>query len=336
VLLFGCGDDSNPGNPADAANHLDAPATDASNVDAQGDASNLDAPVDAPAIDAAVDASPDAALAPVTIFTIVLSLHDYNEIVGSTNAPYLNSLIAANGLATNYHDVGTGPGLPNRLEMVSGNQQYNSFGVLDSDPTIFPFPVNSENLGSQLEAASIPWRAYAEEMGTACRLSINGNYAPKRVPFLYFTNIQNGAANLCAARVVDSSNLAADLAQGTNRYYWISPSLNHDGTNPSTDPVASLQAADTWLSTNVPPILASAAYQANGVLFITVDHAQGRNGDSTSQVPMVIVSRRIVSPGFQSAIAYNHASYLATVEMLLGLPRLGDAATATPMLEFLR
>ena len=32
-----------------------------------------------------------------TIFAIVLENHDYNEIVGSSNAPYMNSLIGSTG-----------------------------------------------------------------------------------------------------------------------------------------------------------------------------------------------------------------------------------------------
>lgn len=86
----------------------------------------------------------------------------------------------------------------------------------------------------------------------------------------------------------------------------------------------------------VPQILASSAYRANGVLFITVDQAMGRAGDSADQVPMIVLSSRIVSAGFSSATAYTHASYLATVEDLLGLPRLGEAIGAPSLSAFLR
>src|SRR5512135_2884511 len=59
--------------------------------------------------------SPDAPTtgsAKATIFTIVLENHDYAEIVGSSNAPYINSLIAQGGLATKYKDTAH-PSLPN-------------------------------------------------------------------------------------------------------------------------------------------------------------------------------------------------------------------------------
>ena len=44
-----------------------------------------------------------------TIFTIIIENHDYAEIVGSSNAPYINSLIGMGALATNYKDSGTHP-----------------------------------------------------------------------------------------------------------------------------------------------------------------------------------------------------------------------------------
>src|SRR5665647_1392048 len=61
-----------------------------------------------------------------TVFTIVLENHDYNEIVGSANAPYINSLIAQGALATNYDDT-IHPSLGNYLYMISGANQYPGF-----------------------------------------------------------------------------------------------------------------------------------------------------------------------------------------------------------------
>ena len=50
---------------------------------------------------------------------------------------------------------------------------------------------------------------------------------------------------------------------------------------------------------------------------------------------MIIISPNIKSKGFQSNHAYTHASYLATVEDMFGLPRLGAAQGADNMMEFL-
>ena len=298
--------------------------------EADGSPDQLDAPpgwADAP------PGTPDAHTtgAQPTIFTIVLENQDYDDIVGSANAPYINSLIAQYGIATNYSETGS-PSLPNYLHMISGANQY--FGIIDVDPSWPFFPVAADNLGTQLEAAGIPWRSYQDAMGTPCKLTASGTYAPKHDPFLYFDDIQNGPGGLCAARNVDyAAHFEADLAAGTYRYMWITPDMNHDGHDPSLDPVQGLQQADEWVSHEIPKILDSAVFQAGGVLFLTWDEAEGRNGHDTVHLPMIVISPRIVSAGFQSDTAYSHASYLSTVEDLLGLPRLPTVATAPSLDE---
>lgn len=261
--------------------------------------------------------------------------HDYAEIVGSPNAPYINSLIAQYGLATSYADSGTHPSLPNYLTMISGDPQY--IGIVDLNPTTIPFPVDKPNLGTQLEAAKIPWRSYQESMGSPCKLTSSSPYAPKHDPFLYFTDMQKGASGLCAATNVDYSEFAGDLAAGTKRFMWITPNLNDDGHDPANDPVKGLKDSDTWASTEIPKILASDAYKNGGVIFLTWDEAEGRSGPgSTDKIPMIVISPNIKSAGFQSSKAYSHKSYLATVEDLLGLPRLATVTSEPSMLEFFK
>lgn len=269
---------------------------------------------------------------PQTIFTVLFENHDYAEIVGNSDAPYFNSLIAKYGLATDYNDSGVHPSLPNYLTMISGAPQYP--GLVDLNPIVPPFPVKQANLGTQMQSAGIAWRAYQEGMGTACRLSASGNYAPKHDPFLYFDDIQNGANGLCASTSVDYSQLAGDLTSGAVRFSFITPNLVDDGHNPTSDPRAALKVSDTWAATEIEKIIASPAYQNGGVIFITWDEAEGRNGDSASQIPMIVVSEHLKSKGYRTATKYSHKSYLATIEDLLGLPRLATVTSEPSMLEF--
>ena len=274
-----------------------------------------------------------------TVFTIVLENHDYAEVVGSANAPYINSLIAQGGLATNYFDSGTHPSLPNYLYLISGDTQYP--GYLDVDPTQGPyFPASGENLGHQMQVAGTKWRSYQESAGGNCVLSSNNNhYAPKHDPFLYFTQIQNDMA-ICQGRNVDYSSFATDLATNSYKYMWITPNLIDDGHDPvdftgsATDPVGSLKACDMWLSTEVPKILSSQAYQQNGVLFITWDEAEGRNGDDGDKVPMIILSPKLKMAGMKSATHFTHLNYLSTVEDILQLPRIATTMGKPNMMEF--
>jgi hypothetical protein len=283
----------------------------------------------------AADAAPSTA-APKTVFTILLENHDYAEVVGSEDAPYLNELIARFGLATNYADSGSHPSLPNYLYLVSGKTQYPTFGFLEYGPTIFPFPVHADNLGRQLTDAGIPWRSYQESMGEPCTTSSHDRFVPRHDPFLYFDDIQNGDDGLCQKTNVDYASFDADLASNAYRYLWITPNLDDDGHDPASDPAAGLRQSDAWLSAEVPKILESRAWQDGGVLFITWDEAEGRNGNSKEQVPMIVVTPRIVNAGYQSDASYGHASYLATVEAIFGLPKLGAADGAATMEEFWR
>ena len=279
----------------------------------------------------------------VTIFTIVMENHDYAEIVGSSNAPYFNSLIANYGLATNYMDSGVHPSLPNYLTMISGDPQYG--GGMDLLPTDAPFAVMADNLGTQLEAAKIPWRSYQETAGAPCQLTgvsgPKGNYAPKHDPFLYFDDMQTTTPGLCAKANVDFSGFAADLAAGTYRYMWITPNLTDDGHDPSSnsaDFVKGLKQSDAWAKTTIDQIMASAVYKANGIIFLTWDEAEGRTAGAQAKdrVPMIVISPNIKSKGFTSATAYSHKSYLATIEDLFKLPRLATVKTEPSMLEFFK
>lgn len=310
VLVLGaCGGSSSGMNPGDDAS-----------VDPDG----------APNVDGAPDGPTTAAR---TIFTIVLENHDYAEIVGSSNAPYINGLIAQYGLETNYKDT-IHPSLGNYLHMISGENQYP--GVIDVNPTTGPyFPANKANLGTQLEAANIKWRSYQESMGTPCRLTTSGKYAPKHDPFLYFVDQQSGPNMLCANTNVDYSNFAADLATNEYRYMWITPNLDSDGHDPSNNPVLGLQHADAWMATEVPKILASEGYQNGGVLFITWDEAEGRGSNDPDKIPMIVVSKRIKQAGMTDNTAMTHSSYLATIEDMLGLPRLPTVTSDPNLLMFL-
>lgn len=275
--------------------------------------------------------APDAGPAPLTVFTVVLENHDYAEVVGSADAPYLNSLIAKYALATNYFDSGSHPSLPNYLDLVSGATQYQSSGFIECDPTASPFPGAADDLGHQLTAAGIEWRSYQEGMGTPCALAAAGEYTPRHDPFLYF--MDDRAA--CADTNVDASQLDADLAAGTYRFLWVTPNLVNGGHDPVTDPRAALRATDAWCNTDIDKLLRSPAFLANGVLFVTWSQAAGRNGHDPDQVPMIVATTAPPAVAIKSGVRHTHASYLETVEGLFGLPLLGDAATASDLSDLM-
>jgi hypothetical protein len=311
VAVFGACGGTSAGSGVDATDNGD------------GAVNNGDGNVVADAAPGSADAAPGAQ--PI-IFTILMENHDYAEIVGSANAPYVNSLIAEYGLATNYNDT-IHPSLGNYLYMISGANQYPGF--IDLGPKQSPFPVKKDNLGTQFEAKHIKWRAYAESMGAACKLTDSSPYATKHMPFMYFDDMQNGPNGLCAQHIVDYANFPLDLATGDYQYMWITPNLTSDGHDPSSNPVMGMKTSDAWLAQEVPKILNSSGWKAGGILFITWDEAEGRNGDDPDKIPMIVISPHMKQAGMKIDTHFTHGSYLATIEDLLNLGRLPTVPTTT-------
>ena len=62
------------------------------------------------------------------VFMIMMENHSYGEILGNSNAPYINQLAQKANLATNYYAVGH-PSLTNYLEVVGGS----NFGIANDN-----------------------------------------------------------------------------------------------------------------------------------------------------------------------------------------------------------
>jgi PKD repeat protein len=88
--------------------------------------------------------------------------------------------------------------------------------------------------------------------------------------------------------------------------------------------------ADTFLSTEIPKIQASSAYQNNGVILVLWDESAGTD---TNPSGLIVVSN-LAKKGYEGGIAYSHGSTLRTVQEMFGLtPLLGDAANATDLAD---
>ena len=237
------------------------------------------------------------------VFVIVMENRSYSQLIGDS---YIAGLAARYAVATNYHGV-SHPSLPHYLALTSGS----TWGITDDGYQSLP----AGGLGAQLSAARIPWRAYMEGMASGCFHSPYP-YALKHNPFAYY-----GGA--CPSEVVPFTGFAADLGGDVPRFVWITPDLCHDGHDCSS------AVAETWLAQVVPQITATRVWSEGGVLLITWDEGE----DSANSVLTLVIHPNPVI--HQSARPYNHYSLLATIEDLLGVPRLGSAAQATPMTDLM-
>jgi phosphatidylinositol-3-phosphatase len=226
---------------------------------------------------------------------IVMENRSYDSVIGF---PYIHSVSSTSTVLTDYHASGH-PSLPNYLALTSGS----TWAITDDGYHALP----EQDIGDQLTSSGVPWRAYMEGMGSDCRQS-TGRYAVKHDPFAYY-------GGRCPSSVVPFSQLGADLAgPAPPRFMWITPDLCDDMHDCSSE------VGDSWLQRTVPGLLASPA-MSNGVVFITWDENDG--GDSNHVLTLVLGSRRPTTP----SIPCSHPALLATVEDLLGVPRLPATRT---------
>ena len=247
-------------------------------------------------------------------FVIVMENHSYSQIIGSSAAPYINSLAGAGGLATNYTGVAH-PSLPNYLSLAGGS----TYGITSDCTTCW---VSAPNIADNLESAGSSWKAYMESMPSACYVGDSYPYAQKHNPFIYFNDIRTNSTR-CQSHVVPYSQLGNDLrsTSTTPNYAFITPNMCNDMHD------CSVGTGDSWLQQQVPAILGSPAFKTQrSVLAITWDED---DFSGTNQVPLIMLGSGL-GAGTQSAVAYSHYSLLHTIELSRGSQTLtaNDAGAA--------
>jgi hypothetical protein len=296
-------------------------------------------PPDAGDPDGDDDAGSDSSAAAVgithaieTAFVILLENHNWSDIRGNASAPYINgTLLPIASYAEAYKNPpGIHPSAPNYIWLESGS----NLGITTDDPPAQNHQSTTSHLSTLLDAAGVSWKSYAEGIGgTTCPLVAKGDYAPKHVPFVYFddvTDTNSSTSTRCIQHVRPYAELASDLTNGAvARYNFITPNLCDDMHNTvgcaSAD---SVKNGDTWLSQELPKILASTAYASGGAVFITWDESEG--GDLP--IGMIVVSPFAKGNGYSNTIPYTHSSTLRTMQELFGVtPFLRDAANATDL-----
>lgn len=257
---------------------------------------------------------------PTHIAVVIMENKEYGDIVGSASTPYINRLAARYALATQMYAI-RHPSLPNYLALTGG-----STFEIDSDCTDCTVP--GAGLAGQLQAKGFSWKAYMEDMPSACFTGAGaGDYAKKHDPFVYYTGVSSNRS-LCA-NVIPFPSLARDEAShALPAFSWITPNLCHDMHD--CDPAV----GDQFLSRTIPSLLR--ALGPRGLLVLTWDEGSSDDGCcrlATGGHVATIVAGPLARSGAQLRTPTDHYSVLQTIEDLFGLPRIGAAACAcTPSL----
>ncbi len=296
------------------------------------------------------------------VYMVYMENKGFDDIVGSPNAPFLNSLINAYGFAADYYGL-THPSLPNYYPMVGGTD----FGLTHNCAS--PCIAAETTLVSNIDDAGLTWRSYAQSLQPGANpLVSSGDYAVDQTPFPAFESIGNDEA-YARAHIVPLGQMAIDLqsTETAPNYAWFAANEDFNGEGPVDFPWGVLSfaisqitpghqynvpALDEFLSQTVPVVLNSAAWNTDtvddtnrSVLVVTFDEDNNNTslgfGNEGNHIVTVLIPNKdaidagMRAGGFTANNHYNHYSLLRMIEDSLGLPSLtNNDAYAAPMNEF--
>lgn len=256
------------------------------------------------------------------VVIVVEENHSYTSVLGNPAMPYLNGLAQSYSLSTQYF-ADTHPSIGNYFMLTTGQIISNNDG--------FPGPTNADNLVRQFAASGVTWKSYAEGLPSIGYLGGDtGLYFKHHNPFAYFSDVVNSASE--RQNLVPFSEFASDLASNhLPEYSFIIPNACNDAHN------CSLATADTWLKTNIAPLLSNAQFQTDGLLLIVFDEAAYTDTTHGGGHVFMVAAGPTLKQGYQSTAVYQHENLLRTVCSALSLSSCpGAGASAAPMSDLFR
>ena len=243
---------------------------------------------------------------PDHVVIVIEENHSYSEIIGSSAAPYINSLAAQGALFTQSYAI-THPSQPNYLDLFSGFNQ----GVTDDS---CPHYFTTDNLGLYLLNAALTFAGYSEDLPSVGSLRCtSGGYARKHAPWVNFTNIPT-ATNLPYSYFPTDYTALPTLS-------FVIPNLSHDMHN------GTIQQGDSWLQQHLNAYVQWAMIH-NSLFIMTFDEDDGSQGN---RIATIFVGQMVV-PGQYSELI-NHFNLLRTLEDMFDLPYAGVSGSYQPITD---
>jgi hypothetical protein len=238
---------------------------------------------------------------PDHVVIVIFENHQQPQVIGSSSAPYINSLAQTGANFTQSFGV-THPSQPNYLALFSGSTQGISN---DSCPHTFA----NANLGKQVLDAGLSFAGYSEGLpaqgSTVCTA---GRYARKHAPWVNWSNLASSTNRPFTAFPTDFTKLPT--------VSFVIPDLCNDMHD------CSVRTGDTWLRNNVKPY-ADWAKTHNSLLIVDFDED---DFTTTNRIPTVFYGQHVQTGNFAERI--THYSVLRTVEDMFNLAHIGNAASA--------
>jgi hypothetical protein len=291
------------------------------------------------------------------VFVIYMENKGVDDIVGSPNAPYINSLINTEDYDSNFYALGH-PSDPNYFRILGGSD----FGI-DYNPA--GNVITAPNLMQEMDQAGISWAGYAQSMPSPGDITSSGNYAVDQLPFPQFTYVYDNTPAYLEQHLLPLTDLSTDLQDPNTfpEFTWIAADEDNNGEGPIDTPSGIAQfiisqftnhqynvaAADQFVQQEVSAIENSPTWtdpNEKDAIILTFDEDNNNLslgfGNEGNNVPMIVIPNEdaVANGGMQAGpfttdAYYNQYSLMATIEDSLGLaPLTANDTYATPMNAF--
>jgi phosphatidylinositol-3-phosphatase len=243
----------------------------------------------------------------VTTVTIILENKAKGQVIGSTNAPYINSLVPQGALFTEYYAI-THPSQMNYIALVAG-LVYSPNNDIDMGAG----SKSDKNISSEFKKLGLLIETYAEGLDSAGSVKYtNGLYAGKHDPLRNFSNVDQKTRKPLTALPTNYNQLG--------KVVYIIPNLVNDMHNGAIP--AAVKAGDDWMKTNVyAQRVIQWALQGKIRLVITFDED---DNSSANNIPFIMIGNN-VNKGVIISTGYNHYNYLGTLLDWYGVPRFAGS-----------
>ncbi|MEQ1733521.1 MAG: alkaline phosphatase family protein [Bacteroidia bacterium] len=256
---------------------------------------------------------------PNHVVLVMLENKGYNNIVGSSNAPYINSLIGDTNCAlfSDSHGI-THPSQPNYLHLYSGDNQ----GVTnDNQPSGTPY--STCNLGASLIGNGYTFKGFSEDLpAVGDPIFTAGTYVKRHCPWAYW--IGTGTNQISATTHQPYSNMPTNL-DSLPTVSFIIPNNAHNMHDPFLLSSVAISAGDTWLSNNL-PALVTWAKSGNNLLIIHYDEDESLLGLPTANTIATMFIGKMVQGGTYNN-NFNHHDLLKTIADMYTIPACGGSAS---------
>ena len=260
---------------------------------------------------------------PDHVIIVMLENKGYTQIIGSSNAPYINSLISDPhcALFSDSHGI-THPSQPNYLELFSGNNQ----GVVNDNQSLNT-PYSTCNLAYSLISHGYTFKGFSESLPSAGSLVFSsGNYVQRHCPWASW--IGTGTNQISANVHQPYTSFPAVSSYSTlPTVSFIIPDNSHNMHDPVLTASTGVANGDTWLSNNIPNII-TWVKSHNSLLIIQYDEDESLTGGATvNKIPTMFIGSMVQGGTYNNT--FTHYGLLRTIEDMYSLPICGSSITET-------